>query len=163
MIRWISVILYTLLIYATLPFSRDWQRFLRANLGDKMGLSMNLFLFFGGLLGIIWIAKKTSALQFKLAILVLLLLVLLGTQIDIPEERIHLLQYGILGFLIAWTIRPKLIGLTGIATILLIGTFIGLGDEMIQWVLPSRVFDWWDVGYNFVGIAFGTTIFYLLK
>ena len=163
MIRWASVILYTLLIYAILPFSRGWQRFLRETLGDKIGLSMNLLLFFGGFLAIIWIARKTRALQFRLSILVLFVVVLLGAQIDIPEERIHLLQYGILGYLISSALRPKLLGLAGISTILLIGTFIGLGDEMIQWILPSRVFDWWDVGYNFVGIAFGTTIFHLLK
>ncbi len=163
MIRWGVVILYTLLIYATLPFSRGWQLFLRERLGSDINISINLVLFFGGLFAIFWIARKTTTFQFRLSILLLFALVLLGAQIDIPEERIHLLQYGILGYLITWAIRPKFVGFAGFSIVLIIGTFIGLGDEMIQWVLPSRVFDWWDIGYNFVGIAFGTTIFYLFK
>lgn len=43
-------------------------------------------------------------------------------------------------------------------TVLTLGALIGLGDELIQWALPDRVFDWWDVAYNFAGVFFGAVV-----
>jgi arylsulfatase len=63
----------------------------------------------------------------------------LATAWALPEERIHLAQYGPLGALV-W----RVLGARGLGLALL----IGLGDEALQGALPDRTFDPWDVVAN---------------
>ncbi|MFQ5588578.1 MAG: VanZ family protein [Nitrospiria bacterium] len=161
--HWGIVVCYTLLTYLSLPFARTWQRFFRERLGSDFSLSINLFILAAGLLTVLWVFRKAAKAAFWLAVALLILLLALAAQMNIPEERIHLLQYGILGYFIARAIRPNLSLMVHLGVATLIGTLIGLGDEMIQWVLPNRFFDWRDVGTNLTGVAFGAAIFHILK
>ncbi|VAX31137.1 hypothetical protein MNBD_NITROSPIRAE01-1056 [hydrothermal vent metagenome] len=163
MTPWGSVLIYTGLIYAALPFGRGWQQFLRKQLGSDFGLSINLLLFFAALFTVFWIIKKTTKIYLLLSIIVLGALLFFVAQMNLPAERIHFLQYGILGYLIARAVKPRFLGISGFIFVLVLGSAIGLGDELIQWVLPSRVFDWWDVSYNMIGTAIGATLFQFLK
>lgn len=160
---WIWVIIYTGLIYASLPFSNGWQQFLRKQLGSDFGLSINLLLFAVGFFAIFWIIKKTTRIYLLLSILVLGILLFFISRMNLPAERLHFLQYGVLGYLIARTIKPRFFGIGGFVLVLFLGGAIGLGDELIQGVLPSRVFDWWDVSYNVIGTTIGATLFQFLK
>ncbi len=161
--RWLSVLIYTGLIYVSLPFSNGWQQFLRKQLGSDFGLSINLLLFASGFFAIFWIIKKTTRFYLLLSILMLSILFFIIMRMNLPAERMHFLQYGVLGYLIAWAVRPRFSGIGGFALIILLGATIGLGDELIQWVLPRRVFDWWDVSYNLIGTTIGATLFQFLK
>ena len=75
----------------------------------------------------------------------------LATAWNLPEERIHLAQYGPVGVL-AW----RVLGGRVVAALAL-GAVLGLGDELIQGLLPSRTFDPWDVLAN--GIAASAGVF----
>jgi len=163
MTPWRSVLIYTTLIYASLPFSRGWQQFLRKQLGSDFGLSINLLLFAAGFFAVFWIIKKTTKIYLLLSVLMLGILLFLIAQMNLPAERIHFLQYGVLGYLIARAVKPRFLGIGGFILVLVLGGAIGLGDELIQWVLPSRVFDWWDVSYNVIGATIGATLFQFLK
>lgn len=80
-----------------------------------------------------------------------------------PAERLHLLEYGLLGFLI---FRALLLDAsTGRAYILawIIATLIGLGDEGVQWILPTRVFEWADVALNAASSGLGLVAVALLR
>ncbi len=160
---WGIVFLYTLLTYLSLPFTREWLRFFRKTLGSGFNLSINLFMLAVGLLIAIWVFKIATKMAFWVFMGLFALLLLLGSQIQISEERMHLLQYGLLGYLISSAIAPKVSLIARIGTLFLIGTAVALGDEIVQWALPSRVFDWWDVSYNLVGLTFGASIFHILK
>ncbi len=160
---WTAVIIYTALIYLSLPFGNGWLQFLRKQLGSDFGLSINLLLFAAGFITIFWIIKKTTKVYLLLSIILLSILLFFVAQMDLPAERIHFLQYGVLGYLIARTLKPRFSGFGGFILVVLLGGTIGLGDELIQWVLPSRVFDWWDVGYNIIGTTIGATLFQFLK
>ncbi len=159
MIRWASFALYTLSIYLILPFSRGWQIFLREALGKNFSLSTNLLLMFAALLTVLWLASRLARRSLVSLLGMLIVSYILVMQIDIPEERIHILQYGILGYLAALSVFQTLKGITAFAVVLLLGLFIGFGDEVIQGLLPTRVFDWWDVIYNFFGVLLGTFIY----
>ena len=73
-------------------------------------------------------------------------------RIPIPEERTHLIEYGLVATLIYLALRERKrngrqvsfpAGLALVMTALL-----GLLDECIQALLPNRVFDLVDVGFN---------------
>ncbi|OGD22841.1 MAG: hypothetical protein A2W03_03670 [Candidatus Aminicenantes bacterium RBG_16_63_16] len=65
-----------------------------------------------------------------------------------PEEAVHFLEYGLLGFLLfralSLTIHDKSIYLVGF----LAGTLVGTADEILQWLTPGRYWDFRDVGLN---------------
>jgi len=76
-----------------------------------------------------------------------------------PEEAIHFLEYGLLGFFLfralSFTVKDKTIYLTAI----LIGSLVGILDEILQWIMPLRYWDLRDVGLNaFSGVLFQVAI-----
>jgi len=66
----------------------------------------------------------------------------------VPEEAVHFLEYGLLGFFLfralSFTIKDKTIYLAAI----LIGSLVGIFDEILQWIVPLRYWDLRDVGLN---------------
>lgn len=72
---------------------------------------------------------------------------------EAPEEAIHFLEYGLLGFFLfralSLTVRDKTIYLDG----LLIGAVVGVVDEIIQWMVPGRYWDLRDVGLNILAVG----------
>ncbi len=66
----------------------------------------------------------------------------------IPEEAIHFLEYGLLGFFLfkalSHNIKDKSIFFTATLFALFIGTF----DEIFQWITPERYWDFRDIGLN---------------
>jgi hypothetical protein len=91
-----------------------------------------------------WIAFAAVA-----ALLCVVTVLLLG--LAIPEERVHFLQYGVMALLArhacAKTEGRARIGVS-IALAWLLTSGLGLLDECLQGLVPSRVFDWRDVGMN---------------
>jgi hypothetical protein len=72
----------------------------------------------------------------------------------LPEERIHLVEYAVLGLLALRVVRPGLPGvLDRVIAATLLAFLVGWIDEAIQGLLPSRVYDPRDVGLNFLGAA----------
>ena len=67
---------------------------------------------------------------------------------NIPEEAVHFLEYGLLSFFLFRAllhhVKNKSIYLTATFLALLIGTF----DEIIQWIIPQRYWDFRDAGLN---------------
>ncbi|MCM8756452.1 MAG: VanZ family protein [Candidatus Omnitrophica bacterium] len=83
-------------------------------------------------------------------------------RIKIPVERIHILEYGVLGYLAGRDLLGKekrRVGL--ILTIIFIGLVSTL-DEVFQAVLPYRYFDLRDIWFNGLG-GIGGIVLYLLK
>lgn len=74
-------------------------------------------------------------------------------------ERTHLAEYGIAAWLAWRAVRPHVRGqLAAYAAAVLIGTAIGWGDELIQWMLPNRVYDLRDVAMNAAGSVLGVVV-----
>jgi len=76
----------------------------------------------------------------------------LTTRIEKPAERIHFLEYGILGVLI-FKATGKGTKQNIFAIILLV--IIAVIDELIQYVLPNRVGDIRDIVMNITGGTIG--------
>jgi hypothetical protein len=65
-----------------------------------------------------------------------------------PEEAIHFLEYGILGFFIFNALKLKIKDRTIFFTAFLFGCLIGIFDEILQWIVKERYWDFRDVGLN---------------
>lgn len=70
-----------------------------------------------------------------------------------PEEAVHFLEYGLLGFFLfrAWrlTVPDKAVYFASFLS----GTLIGTFDEIFQWMMPGRYWDIRDVGLNALAVG----------
>jgi hypothetical protein len=66
----------------------------------------------------------------------------------VPEERFHLLQYGLADFFIACALPDKISGLRRHLAAIALASLVGIGDELIQALRPNRVGDLRDVLIN---------------
>ena len=86
-------------------------------------------------------------------------------KVQSPEEKLHFIEYGVLAGLIhaaLVTRRRRLTGQVrwsasamvwpGVVTVLLTAA-LGWGDEGLQAILPNRVYDLRDVGFNVIAAA----------
>ncbi len=153
-------ICYVGVIYATLPVMRPILNFLKGTLGGAFSPAVYVFLLFIAL-GTIYLFLKHGRGWKSLILLVGILGVTASIlpSIKYPEERIHFLEYAILGVLLYFALRKNI---QGRGVFLFIPAFvflIGLGDEIIQGILPNRVYQFTDVLLNFFGGVLGELIF----
>ena len=148
---WALIIIYVLFIYVSLPFFPAFistlRNFISKELLNFLSLVLSISFF---LLLSVWIYNKNyKAKQFLLIISPLLLLTYLSLSLDVWVERIHFIEYGVLGLLISRAVNVRT--LHGIIYTGCLVTLIGAVDEIIQWFLPNRVGDMRDVFMNSVG------------
>ena len=148
---WVLIVVYVLFIYVSLPFFPAFISTLRGFISKELLnlLSLVLSISFFLLLSVWIYNKKYKLKQFLLIISPLLLLTYLSLSLDVWVERIHFIEYAVLGLLISRTVAVRTLQEI-IYTGCLI-TLIGGVDEIIQWFLPNRVGDMRDVLMNSVG------------
>jgi VanZ family protein len=74
---------------------------------------------------------------------------------DIPEEAIHVAEYGVIGIFVYRALSHRCRDYSIYLIAALIVGMIGVLDEYIQWVVPSRVFDLRDIRTNFIAGGLG--------
>ena len=84
-----------------------------------------------------------------------------------PQERLHYLGYGLLAVLLyvgfararqAVSDGGVLAAVVPAAATLVIGSLVGLADELLQILWPRRYFDWADVGMNVAAVSLGLLV-----
>ncbi len=141
--RW-ALFAWLLLLYATLDVVRDVVNWLRP--GGWLGPTVSVA-FAGTALVVLSILMRLSQHRWRtLAALAVVALtyVLVLWQMPRPEERMHLLEYGVVA-LLAFAAFP---GRHRYVRALVFTLAAGWLDEGIQALLPSRVYDLRDVGFN---------------
>ena len=148
---WVLIVIYVIFIFVSLPFFPAFISILRGIISKELlnllslVLSISFFLMLS-----VWIYKKKYKLnQFILIISPLLILTYLSLSLDVWVERIHFVQYAVLGLLISRAVNVR--ALNGIIYTGCLVTLIGAVDEIIQWFLPNRVGDMRDVFMNSLG------------
>jgi len=151
--KWILIICEILLIYSTLYIVRFITMFLR----ERGLLSLTIYT----MTAVFFLLVALYVLRLKPPILSILLLIpILGAygvlflKMKIPVERIHLLEYGLLGFMLTGVLNDRWRA----------GRSAGAGyvDEAIQYFLPNRVYDLRDVGFNALAGFSGIVVFAVL-
>ncbi len=111
------------------------------------------------LLALIWSERKHLDLSNYTVIAGILLYV--GYEIyhmKWPAERIHFIEYGLLGIVAYLIFRRDFIPFFSLLLATLLVTLAGWGDETIQYFLPSRVYDLRDVAFNGIGGLLGALL-----
>lgn len=136
---------YVLTIYTTSGRMRDLSTLVRRIAGDQLGglVTAGLILILAGVL--LFFRERLDRRR--------ILPILAGYAaalwwLKIPEERFHLLQYGLLAVLIAKALPERLRGISRFGLAVGLATLAGIGDELIQWLRPNRVGDVRDVLIN---------------
>ncbi|NGZ06195.1 MAG: VanZ family protein [Magnetococcales bacterium] len=159
---WAVVAGYMLAIYLTLPLTPILSKAAFKLIGKReTGIIISVILAMI-LLAVLWLAFRYIRKELRLKVL-LPFMVTIGAaaNTDNPAERVHLLEYAILGFLLYRAMGQPL-GRRIFWTYLLV-VLAGFSDETIQWILPNRYFDLGDVGLNSIGSACGVWLGVLLR
>jgi hypothetical protein len=158
-LRRILTLAYLLCIYATLAVVRPLAEQLRS----AGMLRWSVLLLFAGCIvaAAAWRYKESDRKRITIRTLLLILLALIALFLPgLPEERIHFLTYGLLGWMICWSMEPcRPISVRFWLTALLFVWLAGGIDELIQWQLPSRVFDLRDIVFNGTAGMLGIALF----
>lgn len=107
------------------------------------------------------IRNKPNIIKVSIFVLVLLVGLAFSLQLRLPQERMHILEYGLLGWLAGRDIIKKDKKIKGIILACLFSISIGILDEGFQKLLPYRVFEIRDIRINFLGGIWGVVLYLL--
>ena len=88
---------------------------------------------------------------------------LLSAFAQFPAERLHLVEYGFMGYMILRAIRIDLPKGWAYALAWGITDLVGIGDECIQLVLPQRFFEVKDIQLNAISAGLGLCVVRLIE
>jgi hypothetical protein len=158
-VLWTVIVLYTALIYSTLPLVSAIRKALEERWGnDVYDVVYWIFAALAAAVIVVLLRKlRGKRLLFAAALLTLIGLVYWYylSSMEYPAERIHFLEYGVLGALLLAALRrhsAQWVAAIGAAAAVY---WAGLGDESIQWALPDRVGEIRDSLINLFSGALG--------
>jgi hypothetical protein len=149
---WLLIALYIAVIYLTLPLMRPVLNYLYSSVGKgTLSVMVNLSLGIASA-SIVLLSVKRGLPRALLIGILLVIAALFIYGMDRPEERIHFLEYGVLGFMVLKGMKEHrhMIVLSFVFVAL-----VGAVDELIQWLLPNRVGDLRDIAMNAAGGMLG--------
>ena len=158
-------IIYIAAIYGTSGIMRPILDYLKNSLGDNFDYGINLFL---GIIAICLLyGIKNVASHIKVREIVILSIIIAGYLfimkiITVPEERFHLLQYGVLVWFVSAYKNFTLKNYDLCFFSFLFCCFVGTGDEVVQWLRPNRVGDFRDILINWAAILLAQGVVYLI-
>lgn len=149
-------IFYTLFLFSSIPFVRPFQKFVYNQYGKSYFGYFVLVAIVLCLIGCVFYLIKNADrgvstknylwLAGVTGLYVYFTLKLWGC----PEEAIHFLEYGLLSYLFYRALRHHVKDVTIYFTVAFIALFLGTIDEIIQWIVPVRYWDFRDVWLNFL-------------
>jgi len=157
-LSWLLAFLCVLSIFLIVPVARTIRNFIEANWNVSLFGYSVLFVVIGVFLFciyLLWFRLKirTFSNYLWLAAVVFIYIYFTIKLWNKPEEAIHFLEYGLLGFLLYQALRHHIHdkGIYFIA--FLIGALVGIFDESLQWMIPRRVWDFRDLGINALSVG----------
>ncbi len=150
---WLYAAVWSCVIFCTIPFARKFGDIIKEHIGHGFFLFATVAgVIAAGILAFTTLRRRSlplSAYGWLLGILT----VFIGYAYylrHIPVEPIHVLEYGILGLLVYRALVHRIRDYSVYVIAMLIVGLIGVIDEYIQWVIPSRVFDLRDIRTNVI-------------
>jgi len=150
---WLWVALCTLTIFLVVPLARAIQKFVSAHWGRPFFgyavLAITAVAFCAIVYILVFKLKMLSPSNYLWLTAVAALYIYFTLQLwRAPEEAVHFLEYGLLGFFLYRALSLKIHDKSIYLTTFLIGSLVGLFDEVLQWMMPGRYWDFRDVGLN---------------
>lgn len=141
------------LIYATIPFVRRVRELFVAHLpAEIIGYAVMGVVIVAAALAIRFLRRSSRRFGGRdvawlvgvSAVFVIWTLRLMGQ----PEEAVHFLEYGALGILLYWALKARVPDRSIYLAVTLAGVLVGTVDEVIQWLVPDRFWDFRDIVLN---------------
>jgi len=150
---WLYAAAWSCVIFCTIPYARAFGDIIITHIGRD-------FILFATVAGAIATAilaftnlRRRSIPLSAYGWLLGILTVFIGYAYylrNIPVEPIHVLEYGILGILVYRALVHRIHDYSVYVFAILIVGLVGVFDEYIQWVIPSRVFGLQDIRTNVI-------------
>lgn len=136
-------------IYSTLGVARSVTNALRdaGYLRYSVAAAFGLALLLVGV-QLVRVRPKLSWSSWGVLALSALVYAAVVSSMESPEERLHLLEYGLVALLAERAMPKRLSGARRLGAAAAFTAAAGWCDELIQALLPSRYYDLRDVGFN---------------
>ncbi len=157
-LSWLFVVLWSGIIYATIPLARAIQGWVGDNLGSQA------FLYF--VISVVAVATVIAAIRqmrvqpardrTNIFWLILVAAVFIGYAIKLranAEEAVHFVEYGVLGILIYRALCHRVRDVSIYFGVAMVGALVGTIDEMIQWTTPKRFWALGDIWLNLMAVS----------
>ncbi len=149
---WVATAVVVAAIYATLPLAGTLAGELRRR-SQVDDLAFFAFLAIAVAVVALGVVNRPGLAEVAVGLAVAGVYVLVVARAAIPvEERTHLVEYGVVAVLCHEALRERARHGAGVrrpaVVAILVGAALGVVDECIQAVLPNRVFDPVDIGFN---------------
>ena len=146
-LRWLFVALYVNAVFWSIPWVRPASNALR-QAGARWVFGAAGIVFAAAVVGVALRHAHWTAVAGAMLVYAALVAYLQG----IPDEVVHLAEYGGLGLIVRWALGTAPgAAKSGVAIVLTAA--LGFLDEWTQGVTPGRYFDWRDVIVNTVAAA----------
>ncbi len=151
--RWFLVVVWITVIYTTIPVVRRLREaFVARWPAELIGYGVMAVVAGVTAAGIVYLRRRRPRFDFANALWLLgvstILLLWTGRLMGQPEEAVHFLEYGVLGVLLYRALRTRIPDNTVYFAAALVGVLTGTVDEIIQWVVPDRYWDYRDILLN---------------
>lgn len=155
---WTLCGLWLLFIYVTIPLARDIQEYIRDHGGKILFLWVTFacFALAAACVASAVVRKKLVVSMSGAATLVAVLAVFSSFAWSLranPEEAMHFVEYGVLSFLLYRALCHRITDYSVFLVAAMLGSFFGIVDELIQWIVPRRFFDFRDIGINVTAVV----------
>lgn len=161
---WAGALAYIALVYSTIPLLPDVWALLREYTQGAIRHLGIVVVVVGGVALLIRLTARLGREWWRYLALVAIAALyahLLGEFARFPAERLHLVEYGFMGYVLLRALRCDIHPPWSYLVAWLGAVLVGVGDECIQWVLPQRYFEVKDIQLNAVSAALGLMVTWL--
>ena len=159
----VSAIVLIIFIFTSTLFANKAVEVIDKFTGGK-GVEILLVLSVVTLFAALCIMRSRPILHDKKAVILIFAVlsgIILAWQIENPAERVHIIEYGLLGWILSRDLAADCIKTSCMIKALLLCIIVGTIDELLQYILPYRIFDVRDIIFNGMG-GFWGIITYIL-
>jgi VanZ family protein len=158
LLAWLWVSLCSLAIFLIVPIARTIEKFVSAHWGRSLfgyavlaavGVAFLFLLHF-----LVFKLKIRSPSNYIWLTAVAGLYVYFTLKLwRAPEQAIHFLEYGVLGYFLFRALSLSLQEKGIYLVAFLSGSLVGIFDEILQWMIPERYFDFRDIVLNALAVG----------
>jgi len=160
-----ATIIFGLFIVISASFMKQVLDFFYASIGKQatvLALGVSFVVIFAVLFWRI-MGLKTANYRKLLFLIVLALGLYFSWSLKIVAERIHILEYGLLGYLASQDLFKNKFNFKSVLFIFITLAIFAFLDEGFQYFLPYRVYDLRDIVFNLAGGSWGIGLFLIKK
>jgi hypothetical protein len=157
-LAWLWVALCSLAIFLVVPIARTIQRFVSSRWGRSLFgyavLASTAAVFLSLVYVLVFRLKIRRASNYVWLTAVAFLYIYFTLKLwRTPEQAVHFLEYGLLGYFLFRALSLSIRDRSIYAAAFLCGTLVGIVDEVLQWMIPNRYWDFGDVGLNALAVG----------